>query len=407
MANLFQTISSGDGELKRLYRGPMIELLNDSVPIYRAAQKVKDGVSGSATYVPLRVRRNQGIGATTDGGNLPSIGRSTTIQANIGHRYLYLRFGITAGMIKAAQNDAGSFVREYAYSLKSGFQDFKSDLNRQLGWDGTCSLALTSTASVASSSVVVKGRETDDAALRFLDVGMIVDIYNSTGATLKAGGVTINSISAGTAISTTATLQLDTAVTSAVGDIWVRQGSISNEIQGILTALDGGTTTIYGVDRSAYLSYQGNVVSNSSAALSIDAMQNPFNEGLRRGSVGHYNAVFTDFTSLRMYQKLLVPDKRYQGMEGDATFGKKGQFYMDFNGIPVVPDKDCSRRMLFLPAEVLKLFQLCEMEQAEESGAPFIPQSDTDSFEVRIRNFCNLFNEQPAACGVLTTYISP
>lgn len=407
MANLFQTISSGAGELKNFYRGPLIDLMSENIPIYRAAQKVKEGWSGTQVNRPLRVRRNNGIGATTDGGNLPSIGRNTVVQATILSKFLYLRFGLTAGMIKASANDAGSFVREFSYALKTGYLDLQSDMNRQLGWDGTCTLALTNTAAVASSSVVVKGRETNDAALRFLDVGMIIDIYNSTGATLKASGVTINSISSGTAISTTATLQLDTAVTSAVGDIWIRTGSIGNELQGILTALDGATSTIYGIDRSSYLSYQGNVVSNSSAALSIDAMQNPFNEGLRRGGVGHYNAVFTDFPSLRMYQKLLVPDKRYQGMEGDGTFGKKGQFFMDFNGIAVVPDKDAPQRFIFLPAEVLKLYQLCEMEFADESGAPYIVQSDVDSFEVRIRNFCNLFNEQPAACGVLSTYISP
>lgn len=37
----------------------------------------------------------------------------------------------------------------------------------------------------------------------------------------------------------------------------------------------------------------------------------------------------------------------------------------------------------------------------------YIAQSDVDSLEVRVRHFTNLFNEQPAACAVLTGYTSP
>jgi hypothetical protein len=137
-------------------------------------------------------------------------------------------------------------------------------------------------------------------------------------------------------------------------------------------------------------------------------MQTPFNEGLRRGSVGKYNACWTDFTTLRFYQKLLTPDKRYSNsVQGDGTFGSKGAFYLDFNGIPVVPDKDMPTRIAMLPAEVLKLYELCAMEFADESGSMYITQSDSDSLEVRVRHFANLFNEQPAACGVLVGYTSP
>ena len=216
------------------------------------------------------------------------------------------------------------------------------------------------------------------------------------------------SITTGTASSATATLGLDQPVTAVVGDILVRSGSLNNEVQGLLTALDGGTSNIYNIDRSTTLSYQGNVSNLAGAQLTLDAMQNPFNEGLRRGSIGKYNAIFTDFASLRFYQKLLTPDKRYSNtVEGDGSFGNKGEFYLNFNGIPVVPDKDAPTRMFFLPQEVFKMYVLSEMEFADETGSMYIAQIDTDSFEVRIRHFVNMFNEQPAACGVLQSYISP
>lgn len=408
MANLFQTMTSGLANLKNYYQGPIIDGLNEELPIYRAAEKVKNAYTGQQVVRPVRVRRNQGVGAVAEGGNLPSIGRQTLASAQIASKYNYLRFGVTAQMIKSSMNDKGSFVRQTAYELEMGYKDLKNELSRQLSWDGTNTLAAVNTASVASTALVIQGRESTEEALKFIDVGAVIDIYDSTGATLKASGVTVNAIASGTSISATATLTLDTAVTTAVNDILVRSGSSSNEIQGLLYALDGGTTTIYNIDRSAYLAYQGNVVSNSSAALSLTAMQQPFNQGLRRGNIGSYDAAFTDFTTLLYYQKLLTPDKRYANtVKGDGGFGDKGKFYLDFNGLPMVPDKDCPTRIFFLPSEVLKFYLLCEMEFADETGSMYINQADVDSWEVRIRHFGNLFNEQPAACAVLKTYISP
>lgn len=409
MSNLFQGITSGLAELKNYYQGPIIDLLSEEIPIYRAAEKVKNGWSGYQVIRPLRTVRNQGIGATSDGGTLPKIGRQTTVQAIIAAKFNYLRFGVTGPMIKASQSDIGSFVRSAGYELEMGYKDLKTDLNRQLCWDGTGTLGLVNTASSASTSLVVKGRSTGEPALKYVDIGLTFDVIRSS--TVIFSGVTVNSISTGTPSGTTATVILDQPITCAVGDQLIRTGSQSQEVQGLFYALDGATTSIYTVDRSVSLAFQGNVSDVSSSGnttLSIDMMQNPFNEGLRRGNVGKFNAAYCDFNSLRYYQKLLTPDKRYSNsMEGDGTFGSKGTFYLDFNGIAVVPDKDMPVRFAFLPAEVLKMYELCALEFSDEWGSMYIPQSDADSFEVRLRHFTNLFNEQPAACAVLLGYTSP
>lgn len=389
MANAFQSINSGLAELKNYYQGPIIDLLSEEVPLYRAAEKVKQGWSGQQVIRPLRTSRNQGVGATSDGGSLPKIGRQTTVQAIIAAKYNYLRFGVTGPMIKASQSDIGSFVRSAAYELEMGYKDLKTELSRQLNWDGTGTLAQVNTASVASTSLVIKGRSTNEPALKYIDVNTTFDLVDAS-QNLLASGITVLSISSGTAISATATVVLDTPVTAAANSNLIRTGSNLNEIQGLYYALDGGTTTIYSVARSTNLAFQGNVSdvsANASPLLSLDSMQTPFNEGLRRGNVGHYNAVYTDFTSLRYYQKLLSPDKRYvNSVEGDGTFGDKGKFYLDFNGIPVTPDKDSPTKFAFLPAEVLVMYELAAMEFADETGSMYIAQTDQDALEVRVRH---------------------
>lgn len=406
--NQFQSISSGLAELKNYYQGPIVDLLNEEIPIYRACEKVKQGWSGYQVIRPLRTSRNQGIGATSDGGTLPKIGRQTTQQAIIAAKFNYLRFGVTGPMIKASQSDIGSFVRSAAYELEMGYKDLKSDISRQLSWNGDGNLARVNTASSASSTLILKGRTDGEEALKFVDVQTTFDLVRA--GTVISSGITINSISSGTASSATATIVLDQPITTLANDYLIRTNSLNQEIQGIYYALDGLTTTIYNVDRSSTLSYQGNVTdlsTSSNPSLSLIQMQVPFNQGLRRGNINAYNAVWCDFTSIGYIQKLMAPDKRYMSIEGDGTFGQKGKFFMDFNGIPVVPDKDNPVRIAMLPAEVLKMYELCAMQFADETGSMYIAQSDADELEVRIRHFTNLFNEQPAACAVLLGYTSP
>lgn len=405
MANSFQSISSGLAELKNFYQGPIVDQFNEETPIYRGAEIGKESWSGYQVVRPLKVRRNQGIGATSDGGNLPAIGRQTTIQALITAKFNYLRFGITGPMIKASQSDIGSFVRSAAYELQEGYKDLQSDCNRQMSWNGNGTIAKMNTAAVASTSIVVKGREDSEAALKFLDIGLVFDIYN--GSTLVQSGVEITAITSGNATSSTATITVNTAVTASADYVLVRSGSYGNEIQGLLTQLDGLTTTVFNIDRSSYVATQGNVSDLNGAQLTLDSLQSLWNSVMQRGA-GKVSAIYSDFDSLRYYQKLLTPDKRYVNtMEGDGGFAAKGKFYLEFNGSPWVPDKDCPKRIFMLPAEVVKKYVLSEMEFADETGSMYIAQVSADQLETRIRFFANLFNEKAAATGALEDYISP
>lgn len=405
MANQFQGIQSGLAELKNYYQGPIKDQFNEDLPIYRAAEKVKQGWSGYQVVRPLRVRRNQGIGATSDGGVLPAIGRQTTQQATIDAKFNYLRFGITGPMIKASASDIGSFVRSASYELEMGYKDLKSDVNRQLSWDGSGTLAQVNANTVASTTLVIKSRTGSEPALKFVDVGLVFDVIS--GGVAVASGIAVNAITSGTPNSTTATLTLSAPVTVTAGDTLVRANSYGYEIQGILYSMDGGTTSIYGVNRSTYPVYQGNYFDLSAAQLTLDRIQQAWNSGLNRGGA-KYNAIYSDYDSLRMYQKLLTADKRYVNTQkGDGGFSNKDQSYLEFNGTPWVADKDCPPTILGLQSDDWKAYVLAELEFADETGTMYIAQTSADQLEVRIRLFMNMFNEQPSAQFRMTNYTSP
>jgi hypothetical protein len=403
--NVFQNLTNGLGQLKNFYEGPIVTQFNDDMPAMRTFDKDKKSWNGLQVVRPIKVRRNQGIGATSDGGPLPAVGQQNVQQAIIAAKLNYLRFGITGPMIKASQSDVGSFVRSAAYNLEQGYIDFKNDLNRQFLYNGNPWLAQLSAAAVGSTSISISGRESTEAALKFIDADMVIDIVSSAGV-VKASGVTINSTS-GTPSATTATLVLNLPVTASAADYIIRSGAYGNEIQGILTAEDGATTTIYNIDRSLYSAYQGNNIDNGATQLQIDDMQTTYDEGQRRGGAD-YTAIITDFTSRRFYQKLLTADKRYSNtIKGDGGFSDKTKSYLEFNGLPIIADKDAPPLMQFVDKNGFVNYVLAEMEFADETGAMFIAQPEKDQLEARVRFFANMFNEKPSASAVLKNYISP
>lgn len=403
MANQFASISSAMAILKNYYAGPIVSQFNDEIPLYKYMEKGKEKWSGLQVIRPLKVRRNPGIGATSDGGLLPAIGQQTTVQAQISAKFNYLRFGVTGPMIKSSQGDKGAFVDVMSYEMEQGLIDLKNDVNRQLFWDGTGNLATVSANAVASNVVTVTGRTSTEDGSKFLDVGMVIDFYSAAGAPV-ATGVSIVSLS-GTA---TATLTLSTNVTVSATDVVVRSGAYGNEIQGLLTSLDGGTSTIYNVNRSTYPVYQGNSISGNGGQLTLDLMQQALNAARSRGGA-KINAVYCDYNSERFYNKLLVADKRYVGtkVKGDGTFSSTDQSYLEWAGVPVIPDKDSPQRIWMLDTKTWKKYVLCELEWTDETGSYMIAQTSADQFESRLRLFANLFPEKPSANAVLSSYISP
>jgi len=406
MANIFANLTNALGILKNYYAGPIVTQFNDEIPLYKHIENGKEKYNGLQVNRPLKVRRNPGIGATSDGGNLPTIGKQTTAQAVITAKFNYLRFGVTGPMLKASQGDKGSFVNIMSFEMEEGLIDLKNDVNRQLFWNGNGCLATVSANAIASNVITVTGRESTEAGNKFLDIGMVIDVVNSAG-TVVASAVEITALSG----STTATLTLSAAVTVSATDIVVRSGAYNMEIQGLLTSQDGLTTSIYSIDRSTYPVYQSNLLNASGNQLNLDFLQQMYNEASRRGGM-KMDAVFSDYDSERYYNKLLVADKRFVNtvaakVKGDGTFSDKNKSYLEFAGVPWVADKDAPTRVFMLDSKTYKKYVLSELEWADEGGSFMTTQISADAYEARLRLFANLFPEKPSASAVGRNYIAP
>ena len=405
MANQFQTIASGIAMLKNWYQGPLKSQFNDDCNIYRGAELGKESWSGLQVIRPLKVRRNQGVGATGDNGILPKIGSQGTVQATIASKFHYLRFGLTGPMIKSSQSDKGSFVRSAAYELEEGYKDLMSDINRAVGMDSSCNLAIVNANANASNTITIGGRVTNEIADKFIDIQSQLDIWDTTGTILRAAGVTVIALTG--ANTTNVTLGLDQPVTVQNTDRVVHAGSLGQESDGLLTGLDGGTSTIFGVNRALYKQYQGSVVDAGGTPLTLD-LPNQVEALARRRGGDDFECLYSDFDSERFYRRLLLSDKRYVNtIEGDGGFSSKKRKYLEFGGKPWVPDKDFEPTIVWINQGGFTKYILAEMDFADETGSMMIAQTDTDAFEVRVRNFLTLFPEKPAGSGRLKNYVSP
>lgn len=407
MANSVGTMTTSSALLKSYFTGLVKDQFNSKVMLYGAAEQGKEPFYGSQVVRSLRVLRNNGIGAGSDGGALPSTGTQGMAQATIQAKFNWLRFAITSGLVAASKSDKGAFAQAFANEVKFGVDDFKADQNRALFWNGEGRLAVLSAAAVASTVITVTGRTSGEAGNKYLAPGMVIDIVNPTTGVVSASGITISSISG----TTTATVVLNAAVTCAASDIIVRTGAYNKEVQGIRTILDGLTTTVYGIDRSLYNGiYNGTVADASGGQLTLDLMQQTVN-AIRQKGGEMPDAIFCDFSAERAYAKLLTANIRFVERKAkvDGSFtAASGQSYLDFAGIPVVPDKDCPGfEFIFFKSDGWKKYVLEEMTWADETGSQMISIPGVDAWESRCRLFYNMFPEKPANLARLTNFISP
>lgn len=409
MANSFEsTINAATLGLLQNYYGPGIRSqFNDELPLWKYTENGKEKYQGLQVVRALKVRRNPGVGATSDGGVLPKIGTQTTINATISAKFNYAIWGVTGPMLKAAQSSKNAFASVTEYEMSETMADAKVNFGRQLFWSGDGTIGVISANAVGSNVITVTGRGAGEDGSKYIDVGVTMDIWDTGFLVQKAAGVTCTAISG----TTTATVTLDGVVSVAATDKIVLANSANQEVQGLLTSLDGTTSSIYGVDRSQYTSYQGNLVDAGGGQLTLNLMQQALN-AMRQLGGGKVGAIFCDYNTERFYNKLLVADRRYVvtgsgKVTGDGTFSSKDESYLEFAGKPVMPDQNCFQSLFLLDPTAYKKYILSEWEWASETGSQFITSPSADSFQVRLRHFSNLFAEKPRSCARLSNYISP
>jgi hypothetical protein len=384
-----QNLTNFDAVLKEWYEGSVRDILNSEIFLLKTLSK-EDGMwAGNNVIFPVNVRRNEGVGARSDGGTLPSAQNEVYQESQIGCKYNYGRIQVTGPTIKASQNDRGAFARAVGSEIKLMVRNLKNDINRQMFGDGTGALAMTNGAGSATTALVV-----DTPGSRFLRGGMVVDVYTAT----SGGAQEVDSI----AISTDPVSR--TAATFASAQTWgddsyvFREDSRGLEMMGIRAIVDDGTlgASFQNINRTTYPRWRGNILGNSGTnrALTLDLMQRSIDTASELGN-GEIDLIVAHYSARREYIRLLSPDVRYAPLELRGGF-KTLVYAGGADEIPFHFDKDADyNRIYFLDTSSLKVYRQSDFYWADEDGAILSRVSNQDAFEAFLKFYANLGCDAP------------
>lgn len=395
-------LSTAASVLKEDYRGPVISLLNSQTILLKKLERDVGTWSGLEVYVPVRKGRNVGTGARVEGGNLPTAGKQQYDKLRYNGKYNYCRIQLTGPVIASMAKDKGSFIRAIDSEVKGALRDSRVDINRQMFHDGSSILTRCKVTS-ASTSVQVE-------STKFLKVGMEINVLNGADGGDSGGGAvgnrTVDSITdsdtfviSGAAITTDANDVVIGKESRAVGawgvhqEMWGLEALISNANPG------NGLTDLVGLtSRTGAKEFQANVLASGGTvrALDLDLMQQAEDQTEIEGEA-EPGLILTNHAGKRRYAALLQADKRYPA-GGEITLDG-GYKALEFNGTPLVADKDASltltpqflRGFYFLTLSSLSLEQLSDWDWMDKDGAILARVSGVDSYEATLRvyqEFC-------------------
>ena len=366
------TLSAISDILKNQYLGPIREQLNNDIVLLSRLEKDDESVVGKNFTIPLHIGRNEGIGATTDGGILPTAGNQSYKETIVPMRYLYGRIQLTGPSMKASRSNEGAFVRALESEMKGLARDLKSDLNRQLFGDGSGLLATCASASTVNITV--------DSTAK-LRVGMKVDILVSATGAVTAGvaGATITSITSATVF----VVNTAPATPASIGSTYAvyRAGARNLEIMGlggIVADTDPAGGALQGLAVASYPVWKASVLTDSSnRAISESLMQTAIDTVSQAGD-GEVSAIYTTFGVRRAYQALLTTDRQYVNTM-DLKGGAKAIAY---DNMPIIADKNCpANKMYFIDENALKFYRLSDFDWMQEDGAVLSRVSGSDAYE--------------------------
>ena len=398
-----QTLSNFASVLKTFYLKPIQDQLNGGTPLLNEIEKKKAKiVSGKNITIPIKIGRNQGVGARGDRGALPTAGNQQYSETIVPMRYNYGRLEVTGPTIAAARNDKGAFIRAIESEVKGMVKDLRWDLNRQLHGDASGCLAMVNQGTPSTSLVVDNPYgATDTKGTRLFrgGAGMRLEIFSAkSGGSQRTNTAVVSAVTPSGHIVTISPLPTGTAD----DDYIFREGSRGIEVMGLLGIVDSYTATttyvqtLQSIDRSSNPVWDANVLDNggTARALTGDLIQEAFDEvDITAGE--EPNLILTTHETRRKYADLLMADRRFvnYGATLDAGQGK-----LAYDNKPIAVDPCCTAgSMKGISTDHFAIHRMSDFDWMDKDGAILSRVSGYDAYEAVLFLYAELGCDQPNA----------
>lgn len=365
------TLATIEPYLKEVYTGKIRRQLNDEITTLKRITRSGSGVSsetnGKYVTFPIHTRRNNGLGSRNEMDPLPIPGQQGYAAARLALKSAYGGFQITGQAIDQADKDPKAFARSMDEEIERLKNDVKKDMNRQIYGDGSGAIS-TVTAVVTSTVIPV-------ADARLFWIGAQVDLVTLPSTVVQANR-TIQAVSL-TPGANTVTIS-GAAVTTVVGQIFVRNGSLGKEITGF-GAIVSDTSVVYNINPATEPEWKSEIDANGGTgrALTEQLMVRMADRIRIRG--GKTTVIFQSLGVRRSYWALLSQMRSIVN-EQEFKGGFKGlAFTTDAGEIPVVADVDAPiGKQWFLNEDALTFYRDADWHWLDRDGSMFKQVRDTN-----------------------------
>lgn len=397
---------------KEFYLPSVRDLLNSKRILVSLLTRNSQDVSGEHAVIALNVGRNEGIGFIGEQGKLPDPGRQRYERAYYRMRYYYGRILFTGPAVASSRNDRGAFIRILDGEVRGVARDMQHEQNRVMYGDGSGVLATVQ--GTAGSNVVTEnpgGFNNTGPGTQYLRPGMrvalvsytagappvyawrlnasanrgykILSVDHSTGQIALDNGNGVAAIPTGTAAG-----DFIVRVSEETATVGLTDSSLWNEPWGLAAAVDEGnpqTIDLYGgIDATVEGVWNAAVVDNGGIPILFNqGMLEQAHDAIDQQSDGHVKLWLTTFGIRRQYLDQLVQAKRYTNtMKLDG-----GWSALDYNGQPLVVDKDCTRgRVYGLDLDTLYLFSETDYQWMDD-GTILRRLDNYDAFQATLYRY--------------------
>jgi hypothetical protein len=388
------TLTTANNILKEIYEPRIRDQLENwnvaSKRIEQTSEGVTSEVGGKYVVFPVHTRRNQGIGARLEMEQLPTAGNQGYQRAQVSLAYLYGAIRLSGQSMELANSNFQAFASVLDEEVNGIQTDLCRDYNRQT-FGTSVGILLTSSGAYAVNTISTLNTQ-------YMQLGEIVDIYDSTGVTQRATGRTVTAIVKNTSI----TVDGAAIAAGASGDIVVRTGSLNRETIGFAQIVSA-TGTLYNIDPTVEPLW-ASVVNNNGGTL------RPLSEGLMIKMIddiytngGNTTVMFTTLGARRAYFNLLTQQRRYTDTK-EFDGGFKGlAFSTDRGDVPLVTDIDCQpNRVYFLNEKEMKIYREADWAFMNRDGSQWQRVIGYDAYDATLFKYVQLGTHRRNSHGLLT-----
>lgn len=390
------TLTTATNILKEIYEPKMQDQMQNELTTSKRLEQTSEGVTsevgGKYVVFPIHVKRNHGIGARLEMEQLPTAQNQGYASARVSLAYLYGSARLSGQTMELAKTNPQAFASVLDQEMEGLQTDVSKDMNRQTFGTSVGALGIA-TGAYAVNTIPMTNTQ-------YMEVGMVVDVYDTTGVTLRATARNVTAVNSGVSI----VVDGAAIAAGAINDIVVRTGSLNRETIG-LSQIVGTTNVLYNIDPAVEAKWKSTVNANAGVnrALSESLMIKTVDDVRTQG--GKTTLITTTLGVRRSYFNLLVQQRQYNDTT-EFEGGFRGlKFTTDNGDIPLISDLDCQpNRMYFLNEKVLKYYRESDWSFMDRDGSKWQRVISFDAYDATLYTYrqlgCHRRNSQALVSDV-------